>query len=503
MWRAAQQARRVMSRARWTALAVVVVVAGSASAAVVLDRDDDAGPSRSTTSTTVGSSSTTAGGTVGAVGVGDPYFPGLGNGGYDVAHYDLALTWDADAGTLDGVATITAEATQDLTRYDLDLSGLEVRSVEVDGRAAKVARHDRELVITPSRTLAEGAAFITVVTYDGTPTPISEGTDLFDVGWQTNGREAFVVSEPSGAETFYPSNDHPTDKATYSFHVTAPSDQTVAANGLLQGTRPGDGVTTWDYEARDPIASYLVQIAIGDYELVDGGTVAGIVVRHAIHRSILEEAKATVARTGEMLQVLEQIWGPYPFEAYGVLVVDEPLGFALETQTLTLLGSDIGTAGRGAEVILLHEMSHQWVGDSVSLASWKDIWLNEGFATYSEWLWTERTGGPSAARQARSRFGTLNVPPGDPGNDELFGDSVYVRGGRTLQAVREAVGDAAFFRILRAWPVEHRYASASTADFEALVERESGQDLHALFEQWLFDPTEPSLGPTPTTAVPV
>jgi aminopeptidase N len=494
-----------MSRARWSALAVVVVVLAGAGGVVALDQDDGAGssPSASSPTSTVPGSSTTATGTVGAEGVGDPYFPNLGNGGYDVGHYDLALSWHADAGTLDGVATIAATATQDLTRFDLDLSGLEVRSVEVDGRAATFTRHDRELVITPASELDEGTRFTTVVAYDGSPTPVSEGTDLFDVGWQTDGREAFVVSEPSGAQTFYPSNDHPTDKATYSFHVTAPSDQTVAANGLLQGTHSGAGVTTWDYEARDPIASYLVQIAVGDYELVDGGTVDGIVVRHAIHRSLLAEGKATLARTGEMLQLLEQIWGPYPFEAYGVLVVDEPLGFALETQTLTLVGSDIGTGGRSVDDILLHEMSHQWVGDSVSLASWKDIWLNEGFATYSEWLWSERTGGPSAAVQARGRFGPLDVPPADPGNEELFGDAVYQRGGRTLQALREEVGDDAFFRILRAWPQDHHFANASTTDFQALAERVSGQDLDDLFQRWLYQPDEPSLGPPPTTAPPV
>ena len=223
----------------------------------------------------------------GAAGVGDPYYPGLGNGGFDVEHYTLDLTWLADQGALEGVATIEATATQDLSRFDLDLAGLEVRSVTVDGEAAEVSHEDRELVIDPAEDIAEGADFTTVVTYRGKPTPIHEGTDIFDLGWQTDGREAFVVSEPSGAQTFFPVSDHPTDKATYTIRVTAPEDQTVAANGLLVGENDtGHGTRSWTYEVTDPMASYLVQIAIGDYELVDAGTVGDVTIRHAFHRSL-------------------------------------------------------------------------------------------------------------------------------------------------------------------------------------------------------------------------
>jgi aminopeptidase N len=486
-----------VQRRRGAALGVVAIVALAVGTLVLTDQgDDSASPPATTTTTTPPATST-----IGAEGLGDPYFPSLGNGGYDVRHYDLALTWRADAGTLEGVATITAVATQDLTRFDLDLSGLTVRSVEVAGRPAAFARHDRELVITPGRALADGDRFTTTVVYDGAPHPISEGTALFDVGWQTHGREAFVVSEPSGAETFFPSNDHPSDKATYTFHVTAPDDETVAANGLLQGKVPdaaaGGGATTWTYAARDPIASYLVQLAIGDFELVDGGTVDGVVVRHALQRSTAAAARVAVSRTGEMLQFLETVWGPFPFEAYGVLAVDQPLGFALETQTLTLIGSDIAGSGRGADVALLHEMAHQWVGDSVSPGTWKDIWLNEGFATYSEWLWNEHLGGPSPAVAAREVGPGLDLPAGDPGKDELFGATVYERGAATLQALREAVGDPSFFTILRDWPAEHRGSHATTADFEALAERVSGQDLAALFQRWLYQPGLPTQGLAP------
>jgi aminopeptidase N len=490
---------------RRTLLIVVALALVAAVVAVLALRGDDdpvADDGTSTTTTAHPRTTSTApdaeptSGTPGADGVGDPYFPGLGNGGYDVEHYTLDLTWLADAGELDGVATISATATQDLSRFDLDLVGLKVASVAVDGEAAASEQVDRELVITPAAPIPTGEAFTVEVAYGGRPTPVPDGTDLFDVGWQTDGREAYVVSEPAGAATFYPVNDHPTDKATYTLVVTAPEDQVVAASGLLDGEpTTGDGTRTWTYEARDPMASYLLQVVIGDYELVDGGTTpGGTVIRHAFHRSLAEEARVATERTAEMIGVLEEVYGPYPFEAYGVVAVDEPLGFALETQTLTIIGSDVASRGRGSDGILLHELSHQWTGDAVSPSTWQDIWLNEGFATYAEWLWAEQLGEGTAAEAARSHTGTgadLTTPPGDPGSVELFATTVYWRGGMALQALREAIGDDAFFTVLRSWIDEHRYDDASTADLLALAERISGQQLDDLFQTWLYAAKRP------------
>lgn len=490
-----------MNRTRWAALVAVVLLLALGGVAVwATQSGDDEPAASSTTSTTPTSSTTTTApsldGAVGAPGVGDPYFPDLGNGGYDVERYDLELTWEPDTGRLAGRATIEAVATQDLSRFNLDLVGLEVSSTTVDGADAEVHRAGRELQVTPAAPIAEGASFTTEVTYEGVPTPVPDGTDIFEVGWQTDGREAYVVSEPAGAATFYPVNDHPTDKATYTVEVTAPEDQVVAASGLLVGDPvAGEGTLTWTYEASDPMASYLLQIAIGDYELIDAGTFGDTVIRHAFHRSLADSARVATERTAEMIDVLDDVYGPYPFEAYGVVAVDEPLGFALETQTLTIIGSDIARWGRQADDILLHELAHQWVGNLVSPATWKDIWLNEGFATYSEWLWSERTGGASAAERARALVGTsadLDIPPGDPGTGELFITSVYWRGGMALQALREEIGDDAFFTLLRRWVDDHRDSTASTEDLVALAEEISGQQLDELFDAWVYAPELPS-----------
>jgi aminopeptidase N len=481
-------------------IAVSAVVLLVVSLLVVRAWDEEGAPSSTATTTTTTTTSTTAPpvvGAPGAPGVGDPYYPDLGNGGYDVHHYTLDLGWLADQSVLEGVTEIEATATQDLSRFNLDLSGLEVRSVTVDGEAAEVTRQERELVIDPATDIAAGASFVTVVSYRGEPEPIPEATEVFALGWHTDGREAYVVSEPSGARSFFPVSDHPTDKATYTIRVTAPEDLTVAANGLLvEQSDIGHGTRSWTYEATDPMASYLVQVAVGDLELVDGGRVGDVVIRHAFHRSLAAAARVAAERTGEMIDLLDDVYGPYPFEAYGLVAVDEALGFALETQTLTIIGSDVARAGRAADQILLHELAHQWVGNAVSPATWKDIWLNEGFATYAEWLWLERTGQRSAAESARRHEGTpeLDRPPGDPGPDELFAPTVYLRGGMTLQALREQVGDEHFFRILRAWIDTHRDSTASTRDLISLCEEISGVELDSLFERWLYAPELPDLG---------
>ena len=431
----------------------------------------------------------------GATGAGDPYFPDLGNGGYDVDHYDLDLTWRPDEQRMDAEATVTATATETLRSLALDLVGNDVASVTVDGAPANADRRgERDLVVTPARPVAAGAEFTTVVTYSGSPRTIA-GADPVDPGWTAGpDGEVHTVFEPHGAATLFPANDHPGDKASYTFRVTVPDDLDVVANGLLRDRVPGDGVTTWVYEAPDPMATYLVQLAIADLEFVETTGPRGLPVRHAVDADVAEavDVANALARTAEMIDVFDDLFGPYPFVTYGALVVDEPLGFALETQTLSIFGTDTAAS----ESVVAHELAHQWFGDAVSPATWQDIWLNEGFAVYAELLWAEHegAGGPDQfADEVGDGDGELDLPPADPGAEQLFAPTVYDRGALTLHVLRDAIGDDAFFTLLRTWVERYGGESASTADFENLAEEVSGQELTPLFDAWLRASRMPAL----------
>jgi aminopeptidase N len=472
-------------------VAVAAVAGLSAGVAVARDQvqDGDAPPARPTT-TTIPRGRPSAG----APDVGDPYYPSLGNGGYDVSAYRLELAWAPSTERLDGVATIRAVATQWLSSFDLDLVGLDVEDVLVDGEPAEVRRRgERELVIVPSRTVMRDEVFTVEVSYGGTPGRLGDRAGVLRPGWTADDEgEVHVIGEPDGASTFFPVNDHPRDKATYEFLVTVPEGLEVAANGVLVGTeRAPRGHRTWSYEAEDPMASYLVQVVIGNLRFEESTGPDGLTIRHAIDEDVPEDAVGALDRTADMIEGYEEMFGPYPFAAYGVAVVDRPLGVALETQTLSLVGLD----SVGREGVLAHELAHQWFGDEVSPGSWRDIWLNEGFATYAEWLWTESDGGPSVATRARqvALDGGLDLPPGDPGPEDLFDDSVYLRGALTLHVLRHELGDEAFFDLLRAWIERYAGRSATSADFEGMASVAAGRDLTPLFDAWLRSPTLPDL----------
>lgn len=434
----------------------------------------------------------------GAAGIGDPYYPGLGNGGYDVARYILDLDWDPQDARLDGRATIEATATHDLLSFNLDLLGMEVTSVIVDGADATFVHTDAELTITPSEPLVDGASFVTVIDYGGRPMRIEPMADIPIGGWYFVNGTAFVLSEPGGNFAWHPVNDHPLDKALFRVEVTTPTELTVASAGLLVDmTDEGDGTTTWIYEPRDPMAPYLLPLAIGDLELIDEGEASGVPIRNAIDRDLLDR-QDSFARTPQMLEVFIELFGPYPFDAYGVLVVDAVLGGALEQQTLSIFGQDFLRSGRDFDDVVAHELAHQWFGNHVTLGAWEDIWLNEGFATYAQYLYFEAIDPAydiDAEIERIRRFDQtlLSLPvPGDPGPDQLFATSVYFRGALTLHALRRTIGDDAFFASIAAYVDRFAGANVTTEDYQAVVEEVSGQDLDDFFQAWLLDPTLPA-----------
>ncbi|MEU0675909.1 M1 family metallopeptidase [Streptomyces sp. NPDC006172] len=434
-----------------------------------------------------------AAGGVGAPGVGDPYFPLAGNGGYHVDHYDLTLNYDPGSRRLEGRAVLTARATQRLTRFDLDLRGLKVTGLTVDRTRARHRRDGQELVVTPGRALRAGEQFRVTVTYSGVPGPVTDPDGSLD-GWIPTDDGAFVAGEPQGAMTWFPANNHPKDKASYDFTLTVPEGRTAVANGVLLGKRTAHGRTTFRWRQTEPMAAYLATATIGKFRVQQFTTRAGVKVYNAVDP---REAAASAPVLKQLPSVLDwesKLFGRYPFRAAGAIVDRAPqAGYALETQTRPVYdrAPDIGT--------LVHESAHQWFGDSVSLTSWKDIWLNEGFASYAEWLYAEQHGGKSAQASFDALYATpadgdlWAFPPGNPGSGKnIFDTPVYARGAMALHALRTAVGDRAFFRILRAWADRHRHGHGTTAQFERLAERVSGKELSGLLHTWLYAPGKPN-----------
>jgi hypothetical protein len=652
----------------------------------------------------------------GAPGVGDPYFPLAGNGGYDVRHYSLDLDYDPATDVLSGTATIRARATQDLSSFNLDFQGLTVRSIKVNGRSAEWSRDGGELTVIPRHGLRNRARFTTVVTYDGVPETIGD-PQIGVSGFIHTDDGAIVAGQPEVAATWFPVNDHPIDKAAYTFELSAPAGLEVISNGVLRSSRTRRGWTTWTWDAKEPMASYLATMAVGEFDVRayrddglrfwdaldpdlfvpvaprtgdqyalsqvgnlsykrltrtisvpaegaelsfwvtrdteanwdfsfveahtpgqddwttlpdlnghtgqdtgnscpfwlglhpflehyqgdngdgtcspagtsgdwwaasgtsdgyelwavdlsayagsdvevsisyasddvvqlsglfvddvtvstgvgstsfedDGDTLDGWTVPGAPEGSepnpndwiagtvddapptLGEVADGSFARQGEIIDFLEDNFGRYPFSAAGGIVDDvDELGFALETQTRPVYSKVFFGDPLDGDAVVVHEIAHQWYGDSLAVEAWQHIWLNEGFATYAEWLWSEREGLGTAQEifdffynvfPPDDPFWTVTI--GDPGPDELFNFAVYARGAMTLHQLRLAVGDEDFFQILRRWASSQAGGNVTTDEFIALAERISGQQLDDLFETWLFTAERPDVAASAAAA---
>jgi aminopeptidase N len=443
----------------------------------------------------------------GAAGVGDEYYPTYGNGGYDVRHYDLDVRYEPATDRLEGEAAIRARATQTLCSFNLDLVGLDVRRVEVDGRRASWSRSGQELTVTPRRPLKNGHRFTVEVRYDGVPVDfVLPGTDI-RTGFMATPDGANVLGQPEVAAAWYPVNDHPIDKASYSFEVTVPADYEVVANGFLRDRDHGQAWTTWEWVAREPMASYLATIDIGFWDVHRWRTGSGIPVYDAVDSAIAgglrQEIDSSLARQGEILDLLSEAFGPYPFSTVGGIVDNQDdLFFALETQTRPVYSKFFWLDSEGnpinGDFVVVHELAHQWFGDDVALARWRDLWLNEGFATYAEWLWEEYEGRGTPQEIFQANYDAIPaddpfwaVVIGDPGVELLFDNAVYVRGAMTLQALRNEVGDDAFRAIIRGWASTNSGGNVTTEEFIAYAEEVSGQALDELFETWLYTPQKP------------
>jgi aminopeptidase N len=438
-----------------------------------------------------------AGGSAGRPGVGDPYFPKAGNGGYDVGHYALDLAYDPRAHRLTGTATITARAAEDLSALNLDLEGLDVEEVTVDGAAARWSRAGQELTVRP-REAVDGTFRVTV-RYGGAPVTLTD-PDGSEEGWLRTADGALALGEPVGSMVWFPGNHHPSDKATYALAVTVPKGWRAVSNGEPAGEERKGGRTTYRWRTGEPMASYLATLAIGRYEVRRTATADGLPVYTAVDPEQAGASRAVLARIPEVLAWAERTFGPYPFSSAGAVVErPEDAGYALETQNRPVFPGAPDTG------LLVHEIAHQWYGNSVTPRTWRDMWLNEGFATYAQWLWQEDHGGDTAQQTFDSLYaggyfpdaGTnaalWSFPPARPPDAaRISATPVYWRGAMVLHKVRQTVGDDAFRALLRGWAREHRHGNADTGDFTSYVEESApGEDFAGIWEDWLYGEGRP------------
>lgn len=426
---------------------------------------------------------------------GDPYYPTLGDAGYDALRYDIALQYTPSTRRLTAVTAVRLEPLVKLTSLALDLRGLHVSKVTVGGKAARFSQSAEKLRVRPKHSLAKGHAVTVRVTYSGTTgRPIDNTDALF--GWISTPNGALVASEAYGAPTWYPVNDSPADKAKYSFTVAVPKGKQVVANGLPVG-RPTThgGWTTYRYAETTPMASYLATVDIGDYAITRftrGGLPYLTAVDEHLTGTERTESLAAIAKQPAIIAYFSKRFGKYPFASAGSIVDSFDIGYALETQTRPIYSPSAD------ESTVAHETAHQWFGDSVTPRYWKDIWLNEGFATYAEWLWDEHAGLTTFDKEVQ-RLRDLpatddlwKLKVADPGKDHIYDDVVYDRGGLTLVELEKTVGSTTFDRILKTWATTHRHGTGTTKRFIALSEKLSGQDLDAFFQTWLYSTGKPA-----------
>ncbi|MFM8599228.1 MAG: M1 family metallopeptidase [Mycobacterium sp.] len=428
----------------------------------------------------------------------DPYLPHNGNFGYRVSRYELDLEYKMASNRLAGAATITAVTLASLQSFTLDLAdNLTVAKVAVNGRRPlRYSTGDGKLRIRLATALPAGSVLSIAIRYGGTPRPVP--SPWGQVGFEELANGVLVAGQPNGSPSWFPCDDHPSAKASYRIRITTDSPYRAVSNGELIARRVRAAQTEWTYEQSEPTSPYLITLQIGLYESHQLPK-APVAMRAVLPQRLRANFSHDFARQPQMMKVFIKLFGPYPLaNGYTVVVTDDVLDIPLEAQGISIFGANHCDGSRGSERLVAHELAHQWFGNSVTVRRWRDIWLHEGFACYAEWLWSENSGGPTAADLARQHHQRLVAAPpalllSDPGPRHMFDDWVYKRGALTLHALRGLIGDTSFFALLREWTTRYRHSTVVTDDFTGLAAKFAEVPLRPLWDAWLYSTGVPPL----------
>jgi len=490
-------------RSAWFAPLGVVITLAGATAACSATPGVTATGARST-STTAGPAPSTSthdsqpGGQPVGDGIGDTLFPSLGNPGVDVRSYHLQLDVDPVANHLAGAVTMEIAFTAAMSSFTLDSNGPDVSKVTVDGAPVSFTQSKPELRVTLPAPVKVGDDRVVEVDYSLSPTP-GRMADGVPVGWFSTAQGSWAQNEPNGASSWMPCDDHPSDKADYTFAITVPKGLTAVANGEMVEHRSEGAHEVWLWSEPHPMATYLVQVLTGHYDIVEGTGPHDLpllsVVLHD-DRSLMQPYFDAI---GGEISWFETTFGPYPFSRYGIAFTDSQPGLAVEMQERSLFSRDdfvSGRLGESEQGLLSHELAHQWFGDAVTPSRWSDIWLNESFATYAQWMWLDHAGFTSVTDAAqRALDSRMPGSTGTPSVEQMFGANSYEGGAVVLHALRRTIGDTDFFTLLRRWVADNNGTSRATTDFIHLAEQVSGRSLTSFFDTWLYAPVVPAKFP--------
>ncbi|WP_243059493.1 M1 family metallopeptidase [Nocardioides sp. SR21] len=425
----------------------------------------------------------------------DRVYPDVGDPGVDVLSYHLDLDWDPATQTLTGAETLRIRATARASQIQLDLGEpLEVTDVDVGGVRATFDHDGKDLVI--HQRVLPNRRYLVHIDYSGTPAAVpspTERTDIASVGWTVApSGQVWTMQEPFGAYTWYAVNDQPSDKATYSFRISAPSPAVGVANGELVSRRERDGRTITAWELDSPASSYLVTVAIGEFTMTEDESASGLPMSYwtpADRPELIDRMREAPAA----VDWLEERLGPFPFDSLGYLVVDSSSG--METQTMITLGD---TRYATSPEVLVHEAAHQWYGDLVTPRDWRDVWMNEGMAMYLQGVWTAEHRGPSL-EALMDEWATYDStlrgdsgPPADYDPEDFGAANVYYIPAVMWDELRQRIGDDEFWRLVREWPQANAYGNAGYDDITAWWSEQTGEDLSAFFDTWLLSETTPA-----------